>query len=59
MKFINKNNLLIDIDKNREELFNNFYFENNFVKYDSLLSKKFPLFEKLPKINLNFISKRK
>ena len=28
-----ENNLQIDIDKNREELFNNYYFENNSEKY--------------------------
>jgi len=33
-----ENNLQIDINKNREELFNNYYFENNSEKYDSLLN---------------------
>ena len=36
-----ENNLQIDIDKNREGLFNNYYFENNSEKYDSLSNKKF------------------
>ena len=36
-----ENNLQIDIDKNKEELFNNYYFENNSEKYDSLSNKKF------------------
>lgn len=30
----------IDIDENREELFNNYYFENNSEKYESLSNKK-------------------
>ena len=33
---VSENNLQIDNDKNREELFNNYYFENNSEKYDSL-----------------------
>ena len=41
-----ENNLQIDIDENREKLFNNYYFENNSKKYDSLTNKKFPIFEK-------------
>jgi len=36
-----ENNLLIDINENIEELFNNYYFENNSEKYDSLSDKKF------------------
>ena len=39
-----ENNLQIDIDKNSEELFNNYYFENNSEKYDSLSNKKFLFF---------------
>ena len=34
-----ENNLQIDFDKNRDELFNNYYFENNSEKYDSLSNK--------------------
>ena len=34
-----ENNLQIDIDENREERFNNYYFENNSEKYDSLSNK--------------------
>ena len=30
-----ENNLQIDIDENKEELFNNYYFENNSEKYNS------------------------
>ena len=46
----------IDIDKNREELFNNYYFENNSEKYDSLSKKKFLFFEKIAqnKLKLKF-----
>jgi len=35
--------LQIDIDKNREELLNNNYFENNSEKYESLSNKKISL----------------
>ena len=41
-----ENNLQIEINENREELFNNYYFENNSEKYDSLLNKKIYLFWK-------------
>ena len=54
-----ENNLQIDIDKNREELFNNYYFENNSEKYDSLSNKKFPLFEKITQNKLKFNLKKK
>ena len=37
---VSENNLQIDNYKNREELFNNYYFENNSEKYDSLSNKK-------------------
>jgi hypothetical protein len=49
-----ENNLQIDIDKNREELFNNYYFENNSQKYDSLSNKKFLFFEKIAQNKLKF-----
>ncbi len=49
-----ENKLQIDIDKNREELFNNYYFENNSEKYDSLSNKKFLLFEKIAQNKLKF-----
>ncbi len=48
-----ENNLRIDIDINREELFNN-YFENNSEKYSSLSNNKFLLFKKLIKSKLKF-----
>jgi len=54
-----ENNLQIDIDKNREELFNNYYFENNSEKYDSLSKKKFLFFEKIAQIKLKFNLKKK
>ena len=44
-----ENNLQIDLDENRKELFNNYYFENNSEKYDSLSNKKFLFFEKIAK----------
>ena len=34
---VSENNLQIEIDENREELFNNYYFENNSEKYNLLL----------------------
>ena len=51
-----ENNLQIDIDKTKEELFNNYYFENNSEKYDSLSNKKFLFFEKIAqnKLKLKF-----
>ena len=54
-----ENNLQIEIDKNREELFNNYYFENNSEKYDSLSNKKFLLFEKITKNKFKFNIKKK
>ena len=53
-----ENNLQIDIDKNRGELFNNYYFENNLEKYDSLSNKKFLFFEKITKSKLKFNIKK-
>ena len=54
-----ENNLQIDIDKNREELFNNYYFENNSETYDSLSNKKFLFFEKITKNKFKFSIKKK
>jgi len=54
-----ENNLQIDIDKKREELFNNYYLENNSEKYDSLSNKKFLFFGKITKNKLNFNIKNK
>ena len=47
-------NLKINIDVNREELFNNYYFESNSEKYSSLSNKKFLSFEKITKNKLKF-----
>ena len=54
-----ENNLQIEIDENREKLFNNFNFENNSKKYDSLSNKKFLFLEKIAQIKLNFNIKNK
>ena len=54
-----ENNLQIDIDENREELFNNYYFANNSEKYDSLSNKKFLFFEKITKNKFKFNIKNK
>ena len=49
----------IDIDENREKLFNNYYFENNSETYDSLSYKKFLFFEKITKNKFKFSIKKK
>jgi len=54
-----ENNLQIDINENREELFNNYYFKNNSEKYDSLSNKKFLFFEKITKNKFKFNIKKK
>ena len=54
-----ENNLQIDIDENKGEIFNNYYFENNSEKYDSLSNKKFLLFDKITKNKVKFIIKNK
>ena len=54
-----ENNLQIDIDENREELLNNYYFENNSEKYDSISKKKFLFFEKITKNKFKFSIKKK
>ena len=54
-----ENNLQIDINKYRKEIFNNYYLENNSEKYDSLSNKKFLFFEKITKNKLNFNIKNK
>ena len=53
-----ENNLQIDIDKNREELFNNYYSENNSEKYDSLSNKNSVFFKKLDQNKLKFNLKK-
>ena len=54
-----ENNLQIDINENREKLFNNYYLKNNSEKYDSLSNKKFLFFGKITKNTLNFDIKNK
>ena len=49
----------IDIDKNREELFNNYFFENNSEKYDSLSNKNFLFLKKIAQKKLKFNIKKK
>ena len=51
-----ENNLQIDINENREELFNNYYSEK---KYDLLSNKKFLFFEKITKNKFKFSIKKK
>ena len=53
-----ENNLQIDITENREEIFNNYYFEKNSEKYDSLSNKKFLFFEKIAQTKLQFNLKK-
>ena len=53
-----ENNLRIDIAEDREELFKNYYFENNSKKYDSLSNKKFQTFEKITKNKFKFNIKK-
>ena len=54
-----ENNLQINFHENKEELFSNYYFENNSKKYDSLSNKKFLFFERIAKNKLKFNVKRK
>ncbi len=54
-----ENNLQIEIDKSREELFNNYYIEKNSAKYDTLSNKKILFFEKITKSKLKFNIKNK
>ena len=54
-----ENNLKLDINENREELFNNYYFKNNYEKYHSLSNKKFLFFERRAKNKLKFNIKKK
>ena len=54
-----ENNFQIEIDENSEELFNDYYFENNSEKYDSLSNKQFLFFEKIAQNKLKFNFKKK
>ena len=49
----------IEIVENREELFNNYYFEKKSEKYDLLSNKKFQIFGKITKNKLKFNIKKK
>ena len=49
----------IDINEYREELFNNYYLENNSERYDSLSNKKFLFFEKITNNKFKFSIKKK
>ena len=53
-----ENNLRIDIAEDREELFNNYYVENNSKKYDSLSNKKFLFLERRAKNKHKFNIKK-
>ena len=54
-----ENYLQIEIDENRDELFNNYYFANDSEIYDSLSNIKFPFFGKITKNRLNSNIKKK
>jgi pilus assembly protein TadC len=54
-----ENNLQIEIDENREELFNNYYFESNSEKYGSLSNKNFLFLKKIAQKKLKFNIKKK
>ena len=49
----------IDINENKEELFNKYYFEKSSEKYYSLSNKKFLFFEKISKNKVTFNIKKK
>ena len=54
-----ENNLQKDIDGNKDELFYNYYYENNSEKYSSLSNKKLLFFEKLTQKRLKFNIQKK
>ncbi len=54
-----ENNLQLDINEYREELFNNYYFKKNSEKNYSLSNKKFLLTKKITKNKLNLNMKNK
>ena len=54
-----ENNIQIEINENREEVVNNYYFENNSEEYNSLSNKKFLFFEKITENKLKFNIKKK
>ena len=54
-----ENNLQININENREALFNNYYFENSSEKYYLLSNRKFLFFEKITENKFKFSIKKK
>ena len=54
-----ENNLQLDINENRDGIFNNYYFENNSEIYDSLSNKKFLFFGKITKNKVELNIKKK
>jgi hypothetical protein len=54
-----ENNFQIDINENKEALFNNYYVEKSSEKYNLLSNKKFLFFGKITKKKLNFNIKNK
>ena len=54
-----ENNLQLEINENKEEIFNNYYFAKNSEKYDSLSNKKFLFFKKITKNKFKFSIKKK
>ena len=54
-----ENNLQIDVGENREKLINNYYFEKNSEKYDSLSDKNILFFGKIINYKNNFNIKKK
>ena len=58
-KLVALKKIQIGIDGNREEVFNNYYFEKKSKKYDSLSNKKFLFFRKITKNKLKFNIKQK
>jgi len=52
-----ENNLQIDINENREELFNNYYVENNYENMMQYQIKNFSFLKKLPKKDFDFLKK--
>ena len=54
-----ENNLQIEIDEVREEIFDNYNVQSNSEKYDSLSNKKFMLLEKITKNKFKFNIKKK
>ena len=54
-----ENNLQLNINENREKLLNNYFFEKNSEKYESLSNNKFLIFEKITKNKFKLNIKKK